>query len=151
MVTHILSYLLFASVVFFFEVIFPIGLLGLAALALYGLAIFKAWSYFGIAGAAATLIVGLALAFFTAYWELRVLPRKSFASGLIQKRRAQLTAATAELKGQEGRVVSELKPFGEVEIAGKTYAVQSNAGNIPVGATIRVVDVGLLGVKVERV
>lgn len=155
MITHILGYLLCASVVFFFEVIFPLGLLGLVALALYGIAVVKAWMYFGMTGALATLVVGLVMAAVTAYWELRVLPRKRFAGvGFLKNRlalRARLSEPTADLKFQEGKATADMQPLGQVEIGRKTYAAESISGDISAGERIRVADVGVRGVKVEKI
>ena len=97
MITHILGYLLCASAVFFFEVIFPVGLLGLIALALYGLAVYKAWVFFGISGALITLAVSGMMAAFTAYWELRILPKHRLKRISFIQERLQTRQKTSEL------------------------------------------------------
>lgn len=156
MQTHILAYLIMASAVFFLEVIFPFGLLGLMALGLYAIAVFKAWVMWGLTGAVTTLLLAVAFALFTAYWELRMLPKTRWGRIRFIKERlsAKVAEPSAQLRGMSGTVKSTLSPtspFGRVEVARKLYQAESLSGPLTEGQNVRVVDVGIRGVKVEKI
>lgn len=158
MIEHILTYLIFGSLVLFFEVIFPYGFLMLAALGFYGIAIFKAWVHFGVTGAVATLITAIVFAGVTAYWELRMLPRHTLLARFpwlrdrISSRFAPKAAETTpELKNQIGVTLTPLNPAGHVEIAGRSYVAQVSHGALPQGQPVRVIDVAVHGLRVEKI
>lgn len=156
MQTHILAYLLMASAVFFLEVIFPFGLLGLMALGLYAIAVYKAWVMWGVMGGLTTLLLALAFALFTAYWELRMLPKTRWGRIRFIKERMsnKLAQPSAQLRGMSGTVKSTMSPtspYGHVEVARKLYQAESLSGTLAEGENVRVVDVGIRGVKVEKI
>ncbi len=92
-IISVATYLLIASVVLFFEVIYPYGILGFLAMCFYGLAIFKAWIAFGWLGTVIALFVALVLGFVTAYCELKMLPNT--------KRGRRLSSLTGDGKNPE--------------------------------------------------
>ena len=85
MITSILTYLIVGSIIFFLEVVFPYGILGLLALLIYGFSIYTAATTYGVMGGIETLVLALLLAGIAAYWELRILTNRVLQKKFFRK------------------------------------------------------------------
>jgi membrane-bound ClpP family serine protease len=150
----IITYLLVASVILFFEVIFPIGIMAVAALAFYLLAVWQGWMHYGLTGGLTTFVVALIMAGITVYWELKMLPKAGLGKLFMLKEQISGTSIdkpTDGMIGAEGVAITALNPSGRVEIAGHIYEAQSVHGQILDGSRVRVVASGIYGLKVQNI
>jgi membrane-bound serine protease (ClpP class) len=150
----IITYLLVASIILFFEVLFPFGLWALFAFGFYALGVAQAWGSYGYIGGLIALAASVTLAALTLYLELRLLPKTLVGKAFFLKDKntshSGPEALSPEIKGKKGVAKTSLNPSGRVEVEGKVYEAQSTEGQIREGDDVLVEDIGPYGLKVKK-
>jgi membrane-bound ClpP family serine protease len=132
------------------EVFIPSG--GLIALTATGCSIagvyclFQVSTAWGVTGIAVLAVLGpAAFAFALRIWPSTPMGRKMLGEKPPEQVEAERLAALRErdtllaLVGQEGIVLSDLRPVGVVQIGGKRYDALSEAGLVRAGSRVRVI------------
>jgi membrane-bound serine protease (ClpP class) len=141
--------LIAAAVLLLLEVLTPsLGLLGLAAVAAMGGAIYFAFTineYLGLAILAGCLLGTPAYL----YFAVRLLPNTPLGKRLFLKAAPDATNDATpeagelhELVGREGTAATTLRPSGEVTVDGRRYDARAEFGMIAIGEAIKVVRAG---------
>lgn len=106
------------------------------------------------AGLALALVLGVVLARFLPkgwLWDRMVLQAAVGTAAQVAGKAPDLAANTAGLIGQQGVVVTPLRPGGEVEIDGRRYQAQLELGTAAAGTPVVVIGRTDFGLKVERI
>jgi membrane-bound serine protease (ClpP class) len=117
-----------------------------------------AWSADAFAGPLGNVALGLLIAVALALAFARFLPRgwvwdrlvvQSAIGGAAQLAGGAEEIAVSELVGREGVAATDLRPSGQVEIAGRRYEARSGLGPIDRGAAVTVRSASDFGLVVE--
>lgn len=144
------------------EVFVPSG--GLISLAATGCAIAGVYCLFryspswGLIGLLLLLVLGPAVfSFAIKIWPSTPIGRKMLGERPAEQVEAERLQAQRErdrylaLIGQEGTVITDLRPVGMVQIAGKRYDALSEVGVVRAGSRIRVVSADPSQIKVRAI
>ena len=140
--SSVISLIVAAIVLVFFEVILPGGILGTIAVLCVLLATWITAAQFGI-GAAVLTFLGASIAIsLLVFIEFKVLVRTSLGRGFFLKAkvtgRSNQALGSADIVGREGLALTRLNPSGIVKIDGQSYQAQSLNGYVDSGDSIRV-------------
>ena len=120
--------------------------------------LFQVSTWWGVTGLAAVAILGPAFfSFALKIWPSTPMGRAMLGEKAPEQIEAERLAALRErdrilaLIGQEGVVLTDLRPVGMVQIAGKRYDALSESGMIRAGAKIRVVSADPQQIKVRAI
>jgi membrane-bound ClpP family serine protease len=138
------------------------GVLGLCALVSAVAGVVVLWTgagrTWGLTGVLSILVMGpAAIAYGLKVWPHTPLGRRIIgvpSDEEVQARRAAETRAqesAASLIGKEGRVLTDLRPVGTVEIAGVRYDAISETLFVPAGSRVRVTGQEVAQLKVRPV
>lgn len=138
------------------------GALGLTAIVATIAGVVVLWTgagrTWGLTGTLSVLVMGpAALAYGLKVWPHTPLGRRIIGAPSEEERanaaKAEADAAhtARSIIGKEGVVLTELRPVGTVEIAGKRYDAISEAFILPPGARVRVTGQDVAQIKVRRV
>lgn len=112
----------------------------------------------GLTGTLSVLVMGpAALAYGLRVWPHTPLGRRILGTpseedrALAAKTEAEAAEAARSMIGKEGVALTELRPVGTVEIAGRRYDAISEAFILPAGARVRVTGQDVAQIKVRRV
>ncbi len=143
-----------AGLLFFIEIFVPSGgILGIASFAVSIAGVVAFWRHSTMWGATSTLFV-LVMIPICFNFALRIMPHTPIGKLLILGGDAQRegedfadaggSASIADdtsLIGQEGVVLTELRPVGEVRVNGQHHEGHAEEGFIAAGSRVRVIDV----------
>jgi membrane-bound ClpP family serine protease len=140
--SSVISLIVAAIVLVFFEVILPGGILGTIAVLCVLLATWITAAQFGI-GAAVLTFLGASIAIsLLVFVEFKVLARTSLGRGFFLKAkvtgRSNQAPGSANIVGREGLALTRLNPSGIVKIDGQSHQAQSLDGYVDSGDSIRV-------------
>jgi membrane-bound ClpP family serine protease len=120
--------------------------------------LFQVSVWWGITGVAALAILGPAvLSFALKIWPSTPMGRKMLGEMSPEQAESERLAAQRErdrflaLIGQEGTVLTDLRPVGMVQVAGKRYDALSETGLIRAGGKIRVISADPQQIKVRAI
>lgn len=140
--------LLFAvgTVLLFFEVLVPGGVLGVLAAILLIAGCVVAFAEFGSTGGLSAVVVAVVLVGATLYIELAILPktsvgRRMFLRSSVSGKTHQAPARREEIVGKTGVAATTLAPSGFVVVDKRRYEAFSQSGLLPQGAAVTVMDV----------
>jgi len=138
----ILSLIVAAIILVFFEVILPGGILGAIAALCVLLATWITAVQYGT-GAAALTFIGVSLIIsLLIFVEFKLLVRTSLGRNFFLKTKvighSNEAPWSADIVGKEGIALTRLNPSGRVRVDGQSYQAQSSDGYIEAGHSIRV-------------
>ena len=138
----VISLIVAAIILAFFEVILPGGILGAIAALCVLLATWITAVQFGISSAALTFLGASLIISLLLFVEFKLLARTSLGRGFFLKKKVigRLNEApwSADIVGKEGIALTRLNPTGMVRVDGQSYQAQSSYGYIEAGHSIRV-------------
>jgi membrane-bound ClpP family serine protease len=152
-----------AAVLLLAEFFIPTGgALGLAALAAATAGVVVLWvgagRTWGLIGLLTVLVMGpAALAYGLKIWPHTPLGRRVLGTPSEEEESARLAAEEAarreadKILGKEGRVLSDLRPVGTVEVEGRRYDAMSETLFVPAGARVVVTGRDVAQIKVRPV
>lgn len=126
------------------EVVVPGGILGVAG----GIALLAAtvvtFTQYGASGGMIALVASVILASLTVVVELYLIRhtpfgKKAFLNAQITASTSDLEQQTKELIGKSAESVTMLSPTGYVTIDGTSYEAFCQSGQVPAGASLRVI------------
>ena len=138
--SSVISLIVAAIVLVFFEVILPGGILGTIAVLCVLLATWITASQFGIGAAALTFLGASTAIALLVFIEFKLLARTSLGRGFFLKTkvtgRSNQALGSADIVGREGLALTRLNPSGIVKIDGQSYQAQSLDGYVDAGDSI---------------
>ncbi len=154
MLSLIIGLFVLGLVLFFFELIVPGGILGMAgALAMLAGCVLAFMEY-GLAGGMLAFLIFTVLAVAGLLLEVRFLRKTRIGGGLMLEGSiagtSQKPAGERSLVGMECEALTTLSPTGLVRIEGRQYEEFSKSGLINRGSRLKVVDVDNFRVKVSK-
>lgn len=151
----IITLIIVALILFFFEIFAPGGILGFMGVILMIGACASAYIDYGAMGASVTFIFCLIISIGMLVLELKIIPKTKFGQKFFHKGSNQAKSverqAGDEIIGKEGETYTRLNPTGIVLIDGKQYEAFSQEGLLEKGASIRVVNQDAFRIIVEKV
>ncbi len=135
-----------AIVLFAVEVIVPGGILGsIGGLMMFGACVLS-FMQFGAVGGTVAVVVALSLAILVLYIEFRWLPKtavgkRAFLTSEITGVSAAFGDEARDLIGKSAQAITMLSPSGYVLIDGKRHEAFCQSGQVPAGASLKVVAV----------
>lgn len=154
--TLIITLIIVAYVLFFFEIFVPGGVLALIGGMLLIGASWVSYGYYdnSIMAAGATLIFSFAGAVILFLIELAILPHTPAAGSLFltssSKGVSRKQSSPESLEGKTGEALTTMAPMGSVLIDGKKYEAISQSGMLERGNEIVVVSQDAMRVLVRR-
>jgi membrane-bound ClpP family serine protease len=157
-----LGLIVLATVLFAMEVFLPSA--GLLAIGSAGSAIVAVvllyrydttWGNIGLS--VFVVLVPASIAFFFKVWPHTPIGRRIIGAPTeeqVEQSRLQEEATKREraaIVGKEGKVLTDLRPVGMIELDGERVEVLSETTFVPVGSTVRVISADLAQIKVRRV
>ena len=140
--SSVISLIVAAIVLVFFEVILPGGILGTIAVLCVLLATWITAAQFGISAAVLTFLGASIAISLLVFIEFKVLARTSLGRGFLLKAkvtgRSNQAPGSADIVGREGLALTRLNPSGIVKVDGQSYQAQSLDGYVDSGDSIRV-------------
>ena len=140
--SSVISLIVAAIVLVFFEVILPGGILGTIAVLCVLLATWITAAQFGISAAVLTFLGASIAISLLVFIEFKVLARTSLGRGFFLKAkvtgRSNQAPGSADIVGREGLALTRLNPSGIVKVDGQSYQAQSLDGYVDSGDSIRV-------------
>jgi len=138
----IITLFILGSVMIFFEIFLPGGVLGVAGgLAMVAGSVFAFLEY-GIRGGTVAVAAGLALLACSLIIEFKFLPKTNFGRRLFLAKAdsgsSQPPIASEEVIGRECRAETILAPTGVVLLDGKRYEAFSQGGYVDRGTTLTI-------------
>lgn len=154
MLSLIVGLFVLGTVLIFFELIVPGGILGmLAALAMLAGCVL-AFAEYGVGGGLLTFMIFAVLAAACLVIELKFLPKtrvgsRFFLEGSVSGT-SQKPAGENDLVGRECEALTPLSPTGLVRLEGKQYEAFSQSGRVDRGTRMKVVGVDNFRIKVSK-
>ncbi len=127
------------------EVILPSSILGvIGGLMMIGGSVL-AFVQYGTSGGILAVTAAIAVALLAFFIELRVLPntrvgRRAFLTSQVTGVSAAVGREALELIGQPAEALTMLSPSGYVRVNGQRYEAFCQAGQVPAGALLEVID-----------
>lgn len=138
----IISLIVAAIILVFFEIILPGGILGAIAVLCVLLATWITAAQYGTSAAALTFLSSASLIALLVFVEFKVLARTSLGRDFFLKTKvtgySNKAPGSADILGKEGIALTRLNPSGRVRIDGQSYQAQSSDGYIEAGHSVRV-------------
>lgn len=137
----IITLIIIAFVLFFFEILVPGGILAIIGGVLLLIASGMAYTELGFIWAISILFFGLIIALIMFFLEIRLITKSPLGHHFALKSTisAKLNPKADEiLVGKEGVTLTVLAPSGRVEVAGKVYTASAEDGFLEKGVPIRV-------------
>ena len=139
----IITLVLVALVLFFFEILIPGGILAIIGVLVLLGATYSAYDQFGVMAAGLTFLISLVVSVIMLIFELVILPKTSFGKRLFlatkQKGVSLTPQADQEIIGKKGEAQTTMAPTGKILVEGKQYEASSQSGLIEKGVAIEVV------------
>ena len=137
------------------EVVTPGPLCGIAGCVCMVLGVINAFDLFGPAGGALAVVLALTALATVIYLEFFWLPRSRLAKRFTMDTTLHATsqpppADANEVIGREAVAETTLAPGGYVRIADRRYEAYCRSGHVPVGASLKVVDLDNFRLIVEK-
>lgn len=139
----IITLLLVALLLFFFEILVPGGILALIGACLVLAACVVAFNTYGAMEALAVFVGSLVVSLLMLYIELKILPKTKYGKRLFllraQKASSLKPQAGQDIIGQRGESITTMAPTGMVLIGGEKYEAFSQSGLLEKGTPVAVV------------
>ncbi len=138
----IITLVLVALVLFFFEILIPGGILAIIGVAVLFGASYAAYDKFGPVAAALTFFLSLTVSIMMLVIELILLPKIPLGKKLFLGSKNQSDSSPAQAKidmtGKKGETLTTMAPTGMVLIEGRQYEASSQSGMLEKGAAVEV-------------
>jgi len=141
--TLILTLILAALILTFFEVILPGGILGIIAFGCIVFATILGHDAYGLLGALCVFVCSFVATIALVFIEFKLLAKSKYGDGFFLNEsltgHANQNVVPETILNKEGVTITRLNPSGKILVEGESYAASSQDGYIEANQPIKVV------------